>query len=377
LYNFKRKKEDKEMLNANVDLMGNGQAQGDFARMIRNSGSFDVGAKRPFIGDDGRPYISMYKGGNPTKKESWGLHLVSNATLRRDEWKQLDAALIGEKMYRLGGIDDLKANGLTYNLGNAMGTTVLEWHDVAGKMTAVVSLDGITKGEANRPNFQTNYLPIPITHVDYEINARALATSRNMGNPLDVTDAAMAARAINEQLENMLFTDITYGYGGVDDRNRNKIYSYVNFPDINLVTLGTHWDASAKTAAGILNDVMNMIKAANAAYYYGPFMLYIPTGYSLTLYEDYDTTTPGKTIKSRLLELDMIKGIKVIDTLADDTILLVQMTPDVVRLVSGLGLTNIQWKEEGDFVTKFKAFCIQVPQIRSDQNGKCGIVKLA
>jgi hypothetical protein len=365
------------MLNANVDLMANGQAQGDFAKMIQMNGSFDVGAKRPFIGSDGRPYISMYKGGDPTKKESWGLRLVSNATLRRDEWKQLDAALITEKTYRLGGIDDLVTNGLTYNLGNAMGTTVLEWHDVAGKMTAVVSMDGITKGDANRPNYQTNYLPIPITHVDYEINARALATSRNMGNPLDVTDAAMAARAIKEKLENMLFTDVTYGYGELDSRSRNKIYSYVNFPDINAVTLGTHWDASAKTAAGILQDVLNMIKSANAAYYYGPFMLYIPTNYGLVLYDDYDTTTPGTTIKDRIMKIDVIKGIKVIDTLADDTILLVQMTQDVVRLVNGLGLTNIQWKEEGDFVTKFKAFCIQVPQIRSDQNGKCGIVKLA
>ena len=365
------------MNNANVDIIANGAASGDFAKMIQAGGSLNVGAKRPFIGNDGKAYISMYKGGDPTQKSNWGLQLVSNATLRRDEWKQLDAALVAEKMYRLGGIDDLRANGLTYNLGNAMGTTVLEWHDVAGSMTAVVTMDGITRGENNRPNYQTNYLPIPITHVDYEINTRALATSRNMGNPLDVTDAAMAARAINEKLENMLFTDITYGYGELDDRSRNKIYSYINFPDINLVTLGTHWDASAKTAAGILQDVLNMVRAANDAFFYGPFMLYLPKNYSLVLYDDYDTTTPGKTIKSRLMDLDMIKGIKTIDTLADDTILLVQMTPDVVRLVSGLGLTNIEWKTEGDFLTKYKAFTIQVPQIRSDQNGKCGIVKLA
>jgi uncharacterized linocin/CFP29 family protein len=363
--------------NANVDIIANGHASGDFARMIQSGGSLNVGAKRPFIGTNGKSYISMYKGGDPTKKESWGLQLVANATLRRDEWKQLDAALISEKMYRLGGIDDLKANGLVYNLGNAMGTTVLEWHDVAGKMTAITTMDGITRSEMNRPNYQTNYLPIPITHVDYEINTRALATSRNMGNPLDVTDAAMAARAINEKLENMLFTNITYGYGDLDDRSRNKIYSYLNFPDINLVTLGTAWDASAKTPKGILQDVSRMISSANNALFYGPFMLYLPKNYGLVLYEDYDTTTPGKTIKSRISEYDMIKGIKVIDTLPDDTILLVQMTPDVVRLVNGLGLTNIEWKVEGDFLTKYKAFCIQVPQIRSDQNGNCGIVKLA
>ena len=53
------------------------------------------------------------------------------------------------------------------------------------------------------------------------------------------------------------------------------------------------------------------------------------------------------------------------------------MTPDVVRLVQGMGLQNIQWQTEGNFVNKFKVMTIQVPQIRSDRNGKTGIVHLS
>jgi len=53
------------------------------------------------------------------------------------------------------------------------------------------------------------------------------------------------------------------------------------------------------------------------------------------------------------------------------------MTSNVVRLVQGMGIQNIQWKEEGNFVTKFKVITIQVPQIRSDYNEKSGIVHLA
>jgi hypothetical protein len=213
--------------------------------------------------------------------------------------------------------------------------------------------------------------------VDYEINARALAASRNLGNPLDATMVEMAARKVNEKLETMLFTDTTYSFGEQDSKSRNSIYSYVNHPDINGVTLGTAWDASAKTAAGILNDVLNMKKSSINAYHYGPWMLYIPTDYEVVLDDDYDTVTPGKTIRQRILEVDRIKGVKVIDTLADDTVLLVQMTPDVVRLVQGLPLQNIEWDTEGRFVTKYKVIRIAVPQIRSDQNGKSGIVKLA
>jgi len=366
-------------MNVNMDLIGGGQAQGDMATRMMNEGRLNLAGLRPFVSEkDGRTYVDVYKGGDRNDPACYkAVPINTNGVLRRDEWKRLDEALLTASRYRLGGVDDLIANGLTYNLGNAMGTTVLEWHDVSDGMSAALTMDGVTRGVADRPKFQTNYLPIPILHVDYEINARVLAASRSLGNPLDTTMAEMAVRRIKEYQENMLFTDIDYAYGTVDDRSRNKIYSYVNHPDINTVTLGTNWDASAKTAAGILNDVLNMIKAAVADYHYGPYMLYIPTEYGIVLYDDYDTTTPGTTIKDRILKIDVIKGIKVIDTLADNTVILVQMTPDVVRLVQGFGLQNVEWQTEGNWITKFKVVTIQVPQIRSDQNGRSGIVVLS
>lgn len=366
------------MLNAIIDLLGNGGGVGDVAARLMSQGQLNFNKMKPWIGNDGNAYITVFKGGDRTDKKNYSvLPINTNATLRRDEWKQLDEALLVASRYRLGGIDDLIANGLTFNLGNAMGTTVLEWHDVSDGMNALLTMDGVTRSVGDRPKFQTNYLPIPIIHVDYEINARALEASRKLGNPLDTTMAEMAARRIKEKLENMLFTDTDFAYGEADDRSRNKIYSYVNHPDINAVTLGTHWDASAKTAAGILQDVLNMVESAVGARHYGPYMLYIPTGYQTVLYDDYDATTPGTTIKDRILKIDVIKGIKVIDTLTADNVLLVQMTPDVVRLIQGFGLQNVEWQTEGNLISKFKVMTIQVPQIRSDQNGRSGIVLLS
>ena len=366
------------MPNVNVDLIGRNGGEGAMANALMANGELNLGRMRPWIGKDGKPYM-LLQAGDPKVKENWKSVPLTNATatLRRDEWKQLDTAIMEVSRQRLGGVEDLKANGLTYNLGNAMGTTVLEWHDVGEAMEAALTMDGVTRSPGDRVVFQHNYLPIPIIHVDYELNARVLASSRSLGNPLDTTSAERAARKILEKLEDMLFTDTSYAFGDADERGRNSIYSYVNHPDINAVTLGTNWDASAKTAAGILTDVLNMKKAAINAYHYGPYMLYIPTDYEVILDDDYDTTTPGTTIRKRLLEIAGIKGIKVIDKLADDTIILVQMTSDVVRLVQGFGLTNIEWNTEGGMVTKYKVMTIQVPQIRSDQNGKSGIVVLS
>ncbi len=365
-------------MSANVDLIGiGGKVHGEVASKIFNYNRLDIGMLRPFIADeDGKAYVTLCKG-NPREPSNYSVHPVTNATLRRDEWKQLDDALLEISQYRLGGIDDLIRYNCVYNLGNALGTTVLEWHDISDAMEAVVSMDGITRGTNDRVKFQTNYLPIPIIHSDYEINLRELEASRKLGNPLDVTAAQRAARKVQEKLESMLFTDTTFSFGTADDRSRNTIYSYINHPDINSVNLSVPWDASGCTAAMILQDVLEMKQASINAYHYGPWILYIPTAYETVLDDDYDTTTPGTTIRERILKIAGIKEVKVIDTLPDDHVLLVQMTPDVVRLVRGLGLTNIEWSEEGKFVTKFKVFTIQVPQIRSDQDGHTGIVLLA
>ena len=175
----------------------------------------------------------------------------------------------------------------------------------------------------------------------------------------------------------MLFTDTTYAFGEMDTRGRNSIYSYVNHPDRNQVTLGTNWNASGKSAADLLTDVIDMKQASIDALHYGPWMLYIPTAYETILDHDYDTTTPGTTIRERILKIGDIKGIKIVDTLKANNVLLVQMTSDVVRLVRGMGITNVQWDTEGKFLTRYKILTIQVPQIRSDQNGASGIVHLA
>ena len=365
-------------MNANVDLMGLNGGVGALANQIMANGSMNFGRMRPFVAEDGNSYMTVYKGGDPKEASNWAtIQTNATATLRRDEWKQLDQALLDVSRYRLGGVQDLIDNGLVYNLGNAMGTTVLEWHDVSDAMEASLTMDGVTRSNGDRVVFQHNYLPIPIIHVDYEINARVLAASRSLGNPLDTTSAERAARKVNEKLENMLFTDTTYSFGEKDARTNNTIYSYVNHPDRNTVNLSINWNGSAMTAAGILQDVLEMKQASINSYHYGPWMLYIPTAYETVLDDDYDTQTPGTTIRERILKIAGIRGIKVIDSLASNNVLLVQMTPDVVRLVQGLPLQNVEWNTEGGMVTKFKVMSIAVPQIRSDQNNKSGVVHLA
>lgn len=358
-------------MNANVDLIGNGSAQGEVATQLMANGRLDPGSMRPYIGTDGKTYVTLYKGGDPESPSSYQpVPLQTNGTLRRDEWKQLDDAILATSRQRLGGIDDLRSNGLVFNLGNAMGTTVLEYHDVNDAMTANLSMDGVTRGLGDRAIYGTNYLPLPIIHVDFEINLRALEASRRNGHPLDTTQLEMATRRIQEKLEAMLFTDTTYTFGG------GTIYSYMNHTYRNQVSLSENWDAAGKTGAEIIADVINMKQASINARHYGPWMLYVPTAYETVLDDDYVSGYP-KSIRQRILEISGISGIKVVDTLTANNVLLVQMTSDVVRLVNGLGIQAIEWQTEGKFVTKYKVITIAVPQVRCDQSHHSGVTHLA
>lgn len=366
-------------MNAKVDLLGaNGAGQGELAAYMLAQERIDPGLMRPWVGDDGLSYVTIYKGGNPKLITSYAEHKLEQqrqiqtyATLRRDEWKLLDEAVVGISETRLNGVQDLIDNNLVKVIGNGMGTTVLEYHTVTGTMTADLTMDAVTRSQGDRPDYGVAYMPLPIIHVDYEINARVLMASRRLGNPLDTTSAERAGRAVAEQLENMLFTDTTYTFGG------GVIYSYLNEPNINAVTLAQNWDASGKTGLEIITDVLAMKQASIGAKHYGPFALYIPTAYETPLDEDYSTAKGSNTVRERILQIAQVSSIKVVDTLPANTVIMVQMTSDVVRLVQGMPIQNVQWQTEGNTITKYKVMTIQVPQVRSDASSNSGVTVLS
>jgi hypothetical protein len=323
-------------------------------------------ALKPYIGKDGRAYITEIQNGKAV-----AVPINNAATLQRDEWKQIDTAVLRAAQFRLRGVADLYSRGLVYRIPNGLGKMVLEYENLSELTGATMSMDGTVHGEKDRPQYDTGYLPLPITHKEFGFNARVLAASRNSGQPLDTTTAELAARVVSEKVEATLFngaSSYTYGNG--------VIYGYLDYPYRNTVTLGTTWDASAKTGAQIVDDVRAMKQASIDARHFGPWALYVPTAYETVLDDDFKSES-DKTIRQRILEIDGIESITVIDSMTADKVVLVQMTPDVVRMVEGLGFTTLEWEQHGGLSFEYKVITIMVPQIRSDQNGNCGVTVLS
>lgn len=287
--------------------------------------------------------------------------------LRKDEWIHLDNALIEEAKIRLKGIADLMGAGLTIPVANAMGKTIFQWETMTDMEPAITSLSGVDRSEDDRVEFDLNNLPLPITHKDFNLNLRTLSASRERGEALDTTQARVAGRLVSERLEQMLFAGgPTFGSA--------PIYGYTTHPNRNLGVFASGvWSGGGVTGEQILADVLTWIGQLEADRMYGPYWLYVPSGFSTKLENDFKANS-DKTIRQRLLEVDRLQMISTVDQMPANNVVLVQATVDVVAVVEGEPLQSVQWDVEGGFVIKYKAFQIAVPLIRADADGRSGVL---
>lgn len=348
-----------------IDFIANGAGVGSVASRLL-AGGMQTGVLKPWIGEDGRSYMTRIVNGKAV-----AMPIMNTATLRKDEWKQMDDAIVFAAQERLVGVADLYARNLVYRIGNGLGKTVLEYEDLNEMTEAELTMDAVTPTQRDRPQYDLKYLPLPIVHKDFTIGIRPLNASRTTGDPLDVTAGMQASRQVSEKVENILFNGAgTYVYGG------GTLYGYTDHPSRNTVTLSVNWDASAKTGQAIIDDVKSMKQASIDAKHYGPWILYVSSNYETVLDDDYKSES-DKTIRQRILEISGIQEVKIADKLSDDKVVLVQVTSDVIRMVEGLPIQTVEWQEGGGFTTNYKVLTIMVPQIRADQAGNCGVTVLS
>lgn len=293
--------------------------------------------------------------------------LRTNDVLGYDEWKAIDRTVLQAYQTRLVGVRDLLARNLRHDIPNGLGKTVLGFQYASDVESAALSMDGVTKSKADRPEVDIAYLPLPLVHFDFSFSIREIEASRNGSMPLDMSMAALAGRKCAEKVEEMLFTGAsTYTFGG------GSIYGFLDEPQVNTGSLTADWNDSGATGETILTDVRAMKQALLDDYCYGPYGLYVPTNYETALDDDFKANS-DKSVRQRVSEISGVEAISVADKLTSDYVVLAQLTADVVRIVEGLPLTTIQWDTEGGMRINFKVMTIQIPQVRHDAAGRSGV----
>lgn len=399
--------------------------------------SFEKNLRRPYIDRNGNLAVTVNTGRWTTEKGEkvplrehrlvrdlvnngvMEANYVTNATaLRKEEWDSLDRTVLRAARYRLRAWADLMAKN-PYGGFNGMSKSILEWETMSDVGEALVDMDGLSEGRDDSPAFQLEGLPLPITHSDFWIGSRQLAESRNSGTPLDVNKGEMAGRRCGESLEKTTIgvqTGITYGgnstqVGGYG--RTSSVYGYTNF-GARLTKTGLRAPTRANwTASQTLADVLNCLDLLKANKFFGPYMIYTSNDWDQYMDNDYILTggnVATQTLRNRLRAIEGVDDVKRLDFLFSVipetnagiasgvngsgyptgyrgpggenisstyafTMIIAQMTPDVVQAVNGLDMTVLQWESSGGMRLNFKAFTIGAPRFRADFYGNCGVMQ--
>lgn len=345
---------------------------------------------------------------------------VWNATtLRKEEWDELDRVVLRAARLRLRFWADLAAAN-SYGGFDGMSKTILEHETMSDPGEAIVDMTGITEGRGDAPVFQLQGVPLPITHSDFWTDLRKLRISRNSGTPFDTTMGEASGRRVAESIEKVSIgvdTGLTYGgnstqVGGYG--RASSVYGLLNFPPRLVKTNGYKPTGNGRTGTGwtpldTLKDVLATVDQLRLNKFYGPFMIYHSNDWDQYLDSDYFVgagagTTAGlstATLRNRLRMIDGVQDVRRLDFLAATamttissatapynvdpaqiltanpfTMIVIQMTSDVARAVNGMDITTFQWETKGGWQINFKVCAIQVPQLRADFYGQCGLLQM-
>ena len=325
----------------------------------------DPNVLRPWLGNDGRTYVAQLESNGKLSKPIFLPN--AHATLRKDDWKILDDSIVKAAQERLRLIAVLRGAGLTFNIPQGMGKTVLETETQSNIKDAIISMDGLRESEDDRPEFELGYLPLPITHKDFQFSARQILVSRNGGSPLDTTTAELSGRKVAESLEKLaLGRNSTYTFGG------GTIYGMINYPS-RMTRTNTAPTAAGWLGTTLLADLLAMRQQCTNAFHYGPYAVFTAPAWDVYLDADFKAAS-DKSLRQRCEAITGVSSISTLDFLQNYDIVMVQLTSDVIRLVIGMDMTTLQWDTKGGLQKNFKVMSIVVPQLRADFNSTTGIV---
>lgn len=287
----------------------------------------------------------------------------------------VDKAVVNVGLNRLVIAADLMAEGLVHNLTDPLSVTQLEWEVINKVGHAQRTMSPSARGENQLPDRLIKRLPIYLTTDDFSVGIRTLKMSQRVGIPLDTTLVEQATRRVNESIEDAVINGAGLQVAGY------TAPGLLNAPNANTHTITTTWTdptTLANFTAGprIFADVETMIGKLQADNKFGPYRMYVGTAYGNALDSDYKANG-DLTIKQRLQQItaggrNLV--IKVADQMPATSVVLFQMTNDVVELVVGQAPTVIPWTSLDGFTLYWLVMAIIVPRVRSDYDGNSGIV---
>lgn len=204
--------------------------------------------------------------------------LRDQAPLTAEEWQTLDQTVVQVARRNLVARRFLTIFG---PVGTAVQTLTADRFQ-EGEM-AHVSLFGAE--EQGMVTVQSrHYVPLPLLYRDFRLEWRDLETSRRLGVPLDTTGAAIAASAVAEMEDRLIFN----GYDELQQAG------FLNAEGRQRLPLGD-WSQGGGAFAAVVRGIQTL----TSNHFQGPFTLIVPPQLFVQLNRVYENTA--------VLEIDQIR----------------------------------------------------------------------
>lgn len=350
-----------------TDFKSSGLAGGENALLQR----------RPYIATSGRfkdqPVVAYNTGQiDPKGMPVYGEKPIhTNATLRKDEWIDLEDQVIESARERLVIVDDMRSAGLTYNVGG-LGTIISEWETASEITDAEITMDGESTADKDNQEFGLEGVPVPVIQKPFSIGERMLMASRSRGAALDVTTGTEAARAVARVSENIVFNGWAKNVKSSTDRY--QVYGLTNFPNRATYTISDWSDDTNVTPEDIHTEILAMVQQMETEErHFGPFNIYIPGAYAFRFRQDFKEFS-DKTLMERVTDEDVINRVRVSDVLSEGNVIMVQMERTVLDLAVASDVTTVQWESGSGWTNHFQVFAAWAPRLKQSYDGYCGIM---
>lgn len=333
-------------------------------------------SRRPYISNSGKyaghPVVAVNTGrhdasGQPIYGEK---PIHGNATLRKDEWIDLEDQIIDAARERLVVVNDLMNAGLTYNVGG-LGTIISEFEAGSEMTDADISMTGRSRAEMDRQEFDLQGVPIPVIHKEFSIDERMLLASRQRGADLETTGGAEAARSVARTTERMMFEGASINAKGA---SQYTVYGLRTFPGRATYEIADWSDQANVTNEDILADILAMIqKMETEERSYGPFNLYIPAAYSFRFRQDFKAAVSG-TLMERVMAEEKINAVRTADMQTTGNVSMVEMVRRVWDLAIASDIVTVQEDSRFGWSNEFQVYAAWAPRFKQDAEGRVGVM---
>ncbi len=341
---------------------GSSQLSGAFLRSLEETGSLSI--------------AGMRQAGFRAMEQVYNSSEFRTAAPLPDKSQVLiDRAVVEVGLQRLSFVADLISEGLVYNLPDPLSVTQLEWSKSNKIGAAQRTMSPSARGENKLPILLPGRIPIYLTTDQFEIDIRTLKMSQRVGMPLDVSMAKACTRAVNEAFEDAALNGATTLDGQALVDSGYSAPGLLNAPNANTQTITVAAWTTAPVGTTVMAEVLSMIGKLQTDKKFGPYNLYVGTAIGTALQTDFKANGDS-SILDRLQQVDAggrKLRVRVTDMMPVSTVVLVQMTSDVVEIIDGQRPTVIPWTSLDSFTIHNLVLGIMIPRVRSDYNGDSGV----